>query len=114
MKRPSFLAIAGALLAASCALQDSSEVQIKNASGEPITDIKIQIGGRQLRVASIDAGSEARIAFEPVSDSSIRTTYSVSRTTYICEGDIYVTTGTTHDVVVEVQPSGKCLASEVK
>jgi hypothetical protein len=98
--------VAAAALACST---KSSQITIENKSNSKLVNVNVAVGGKQLRISQIAARSNEILRFDPVADSGLQITYDVEGGLPVqCEGDLYVTTAVSSDIVVTIDKNGVC------
>ena len=92
----------------------SSSIEVRSRAASSITDIRAEIGGRHIRLADIAPGESVKANFEATADSAAILYYRLSTSDPVveCRGDIYVTVGMRVQVVVTIEPDGRCTVVE--
>lgn len=113
MKKLVMLAVGFSGLISGCA-QGSSSVEIENGTDDQLVKVEVDVGGRKIQVAAIDASESKKIEFTPVSDSALSLRYQRANESSIsnCRGDVYVTTGLRQHFVVNIDSNGDCHVKE--
>jgi hypothetical protein len=102
------------LAMAGCSKFISSSIEVRSGAASPITDIRAEIGGRQIRLADIAPGESVKANFEATADSAAILHYrlSIGGPIVECRGDVYVTVGMRVQVVATIGPDGRCTVVE--
>lgn len=104
---------ASLLMASGCDQVDSNRIDIINNAAAPVDKMRVEIGGNQIEVSRINPGEVRALTFDAKADSALRMTYQLNGdpNPLVCNGDIYVTSGVTEKIVVNIAVDGACLVS---